>query len=339
MMSKPDPGPNFPESVPSMAGPEQAEPAQSDAVAGIGGTRPTGKATASGGTSRATDFAIALTPSLFVLLWSSGYIVAKFTIGYAEPFTILLMRFVIVAALFTGLAAATGARWPQRRIEWIHLAIVGVLLQTVYLGGIYASLQFGVPAGVSALVMALQPIMTAIAVGPMFGEPVTLRQWAGLALGFVGVALVLGDKVHFDFDGWAGIALSLLALAGITVATLYQKRFGGSGDLRTTQAVQYGAAAVATVPIVLLLGPGAIDWSLPFLFGMAWIILPLSAGTYTLFLWLIRRNAATRLTSYLYLVPPVTALIAWPMFGETMGPMALAGMAAAIGGVALVVRQ
>jgi drug/metabolite transporter (DMT)-like permease len=285
------------------------------------------------------ELVVALTPSLFVLLWSSGYIVAKFTIGYAEPFTILLMRFVIVAALFAGLAVATGATWPQRRADWVHLAVVGVLLQTVYLGGIYASLQFGIPAGVSALVMALQPIVTAIAVGPMFGEPVSGRQWVGLALGFVGVVLVLGQKVHFDIEGWAGIALSLLALAGITVATLYQKRFGGGSDLRTTQAVQYGAAAVATVPIVLLLGPGAIDWSLPFLLGMAWIILPLSAGTYTLFLWLIRRNAATRLTSYLYLVPPVTALIAWAMFGETMGPLALAGMLTTVAGVALVVRR
>jgi drug/metabolite transporter (DMT)-like permease len=323
-----------------MAGPDQAESLPTGGAAGTDDASATGRASrATGRQSRAAGLILALTPTLFVALWSSGYIVAKFTIGYAEPFTILLMRFVIVAALFAGLAVATGARWPRRRMEWVHLAVVGVLLQTVYLGGIYASLQFGIPAGVSALVMALQPIVTAIAVGPMFGEPVTIRQWAGLVLGFAGVALVLGDNVHFDFDGWAGIAFSLLALAGITVATLYQKRIGGSGDLRTTQAVQYGAAAIATAPIVALLGPGEIDWSLPFLLGMAWIILPLSAGTYTLFLWLIRRNAAMRLTSYLYLVPPVTALIAWPMFGETMGMMALAGMAAAIGGVALVVRQ
>ncbi len=287
--------------------------------------------------AKGDGIAVALTPPLFVLLWSSGYIVAKFTIDYAEPFTILLMRFAIVAALFAALALAMRAPWPKGWRSCAHLAIVGVLLQTTYLGGIYASFAFGFPAGVSALVMALQPIVTAIAAGPLFGEPVSVRQWLGLALGFAGVALVLGNKVAFDFDGWAGIAFSLLALAGITVATLYQKRFGGGADLRTTQAVQYGAAALVTVPVVAGVGIGTVEWSVPFLLGLAWMILPLSAGTYTLFLWLIRRNAATRLTAYLYLVPPVTALVAWGMFGETMGPPALAGMLLAVGGVALVV--
>jgi drug/metabolite transporter (DMT)-like permease len=299
----------------------------------------TGPESESAGRRSAGDLMVAATPAIFVILWSSGYIVAKFTLGYAEPFTILVMRFAMVSALFAGIAWATGARWPTRWHELAHHAVVGVLLQTVYLGGIYAALQLGIPAGVSALVMALQPILTAIAVGPLFGEPVTARQWIGLVLGFVGVALVLGDKVHFDFEGWASIGLCLAALGGITIATLYQKRFGGGGDLRTAQAIQYGAAALSTAPVALLLGFGEIDWSLPFILGMAWIVLPLSAGTYTLFLWLIRRNAATRLTSYLYLVPPVTALIAWPMFGETMGPMSLAGMLAAVGGVALVVRK
>lgn len=307
----------------------------------MAGSEPTERSVASNasGTGAAQDrnLAIALTPPLFVLLWSSGYIVAKFTIVYAEPFTILLMRFAIVSALFAVLAVAMRAPWPKGWRAYAHLAIVGVLLQTTYLGGIYASFAFGFPAGVSALVMALQPIITAIAVGPLFGEPVSLRQWLGLALGFAGVALVLGNKIHLDFEGWAGIGFSLLALAGITIATLYQKRFGGGADLRTTQAVQYGFAALAIVPIVAVIGPGTIDWTTPFLLGMAWMILPLSAGTYTLFLWMIRRNAATRLTSYLYLVPPVTALIAWAMFGETMGPLALAGMLLAVGGVALVV--
>ena len=307
-------------------------------MAGSERTDGSASGTASGaGAAQNNNLAIALTPPLFVLLWSSGYIVAKFTIAYAEPFTILLIRFAIVSVLFAALAVAMRAPWPKGWRAFAHLAIVGVLLQTTYLGGIYASFEFGFPAGVSALVMALQPSITAIAVGPLFGEPVSLRQWLGLALGFAGVALVLGNKIHFDFEGWAGIGFSLLALAGITIATLYQKRFGGGADLRTTQAVQYGFAAIATGPIVAAIGPGTIDWTTPFVLGLAWMILPLSAGTYTLFLWLIRRNAATRLTSYLYLVPPVTALIAWAMFGETMGPLALAGMLLAVGGVALVV--
>lgn len=314
-----------------MAGTDPQGAARTDAAAA--------SAPAAGSAGRGADVALALTPAVFVLLWSSGYIVAKLTIEYAEPFTILLMRFAIVSLLFAAVAIAMRVPWPTRRRDYAHHAFVGVLLQTVYLGGIYASFKFGISAGVSALVMALQPIVTAIAVGPLFGEPVTFRQWVGLVLGFAGVALVLGDKVTFDFDGWAGIALSLMALAGITVATLYQKHYGGTTDLRTSQAIQYGAAALATVPVVAFAGVGEVDWSLPFLLGMAWIILPLSAGSYTLFLWMIRRNAATRLTSYLYLVPPVTAVVAWMMFGETMGWIALAGMLTTVAGVALVVRK
>jgi drug/metabolite transporter (DMT)-like permease len=285
------------------------------------------------------DLAIASVPFVFVILWSSGYIVAKFTLEYAQPFTILLLRFLLVSAIFAAIAIATRAPWPRRRAEYFNIALVGVLLQTVYMGGIYGALNLGISAGVGSLVMALQPIITAAVVGPLFGERVRLLQWLGLILGFAGVAFVLADKVEFDFDGWAGIGFCFAALAGITVATLYQKRFGTGSDLRTGQAVQYLAAAIATAPIAFGIGIGEIDWSVPFLLGLAWILFPLSVGTYTLYLWLIRRNAATRVTSYLYLVPPVTALAAWPMFGETMGPMALAGMVLAVAGVALVVRK
>jgi drug/metabolite transporter (DMT)-like permease len=285
------------------------------------------------------DLAVASVPFIFVILWSSGYIVAKITLDYAQPFTMLLLRFLMVSAIFAAIAVATRAPWPRRRAEYFNLALVGVLLQTVYLGGIYAGLQLGISAGVSSLVMALQPIITAAVVGPLFGERVRPLQWLGLVFGFAGVALVLADKVELDFDGWAGIGFCFAALAGITIATLYQKRFGTGSDLRTGQAVQYLAAAIATAPIAFSVGIGEIDWSLPFLLALAWILFPLSVGTYTLYLWLIRRNAATRVTSYLYLVPPVTALAAWPIFGETMGPVALAGMVVAVAGVALVVKK
>jgi drug/metabolite transporter (DMT)-like permease len=285
------------------------------------------------------DLAVASVPFIFVILWSSGYIVAKITLDYAQPFTMLLLRFLMVSAIFAAIAVATRAPWPRRRAEYFNLALVGVLLQTVYLGGIYAGLQLGISAGVSSLVMALQPIITAAVVGPLFGERVRPLQWLGLVFGFAGVALVLADKVELDFDGWAGIGFCFAALAGITIATLYQKRFGTGSDLRTGQAVQYLAAAIATAPIAFSVGIGEVDWSLPFLLALAWILFPLSVGTYTLYLWLIRRNAATRVTSYLYLVPPVTALAAWPIFGETMGPVALAGMVVAVAGVALVVKK
>ena len=251
-------------------------------------------------------------PSVFVLLWASGYIVAKFTLGFAAPFTILLLRFA---------------------------AVVGFLLQGVYLGGIYAGLQRGIPAGIMALVMALQPILTATVVGPLLGERVGPRQWAGLLLGFVGVGLVLASKIHFDFDGWLGLVFAALAVAGITAATLYQKRFCGSVDWRTGTIVQYAAAAFAIAPITFVEGIGRVEWAPQFLLAMAWIVLVLAVGTYNLFLWLIRKNAAARLTSFLYLVPPVTALASFFMFGETLGLAALFGMVLAGAGVYLVVRK
>jgi len=278
-------------------------------------------------------------PSVFVLLWASGYIVAKFTLGFAAPFTILLLRFAAVVAVMLPLALVGRAAWPRDWRQIGHIAVVGFLLQGVYLGGIYAGLQRGIPAGIMALVMALQPILTATVVGPLLGERVGPRQWAGLLLGFVGVALVLASKIHFDFDGWLGLVFAALAVAGITAATLYQKRFCGSVDWRTGTIVQYAAAAIAIAPISFAEGIGRVEWAPQFLLAMAWIVLVLAVGTYNLFLWLIRKNAAARLTSFLYLVPPVTALAGFFMFGETLGLAALFGMVLAGAGVYLVVRK
>lgn len=278
-------------------------------------------------------------PALFVLLWASGYIAAKFTIGYAQPFTILLLRFGIVLAVMLPVALLGRARWPASWREAGHIAVVGVLLQAVYLGGIYAGLQRGVPAGVMALVMALQPIITATLVGPLLGERVTLRQWLGLLLGLAGVGLVLANKIHFDFDGWMGLGFSIIGVSGITAATLYQKRFCGNTDWRTGTILQYLAAAVVTAPITLAEGIGTISWTPTFLLALAWIVFVLAVGTYNLFIWLIRRNAAAKLTSLLYLVPPMTAVAGYVAFGETLGPLSLVGMALAAIGVYAVVKR
>lgn len=278
-------------------------------------------------------------PGVFVLLWASGYIAAKFTLGFAAPFTILLVRFAAVVAVMLPLALLGRAAWPRDWRQVGHIAVVGFLLQGVYLGGIYAGLQRGIPAGVMALVMALQPILTATVVGPLLGERVGPRQWAGLLLGFLGVGLVLASKIHFDFDGWLGLVFAGLAVSGITAATLYQKRYCGSVDWRTGTIVQYAAAAIVIAPITFAEGFGRIEWAPQFLLAMGWIVLVLAVGTYNLFLWLIRKNAAARLTSFLYLVPPVTALAGFFFFGETLGLTALLGMVLAGAGVYLVVRK
>jgi len=278
-------------------------------------------------------------PSVFVVLWASGYIAAKFTIGYAQPFTILLLRFAAVVTVMVPLALVARAPWPRDWRQFAHIAVVGFFLQGVYLGGIYAGLQLGIPAGVMALIMALQPIVTATVVGPLLGERVAPRQWLGFILGLAGVGLVLANKIHFDFQGWLGLVFAIGAMTGITVATLYQKRFCGPTDWRTGTIVQYFAAAIAVAPITFYEGVGRVEWSTEFLLAMGWIIFVLAIGTYNLFLWLIRKNAAARLTSFLYLVPPMTALAGYFFFGETLGPIALSGMVLAAVGVYLVVRK
>lgn len=278
-------------------------------------------------------------PSVFVVLWASGYIAAKFTIGYAQPFTILLLRFAVVVALMLPLALVGRAPWPRDWRQVGHIAVVGFFLQGAYLGGIYAGLQLGIPTGVMALIMALQPIVTATVVGPLLGERVSLLQWCGFILGLFGVGLVLANKIHFDFEGWLGLVFAIGAMSGITIATLYQKRFCGPTDWRTGTIIQYLAAAIAVAPITFAVGIGRVEWSGEFLLAMAWIVFVLAIGTYNLFLWLIRKNAASRLTSFLYLVPPMTALAGFFFFGETLGPVALLGMLLAAVGVYLVVRK
>lgn len=279
-----------------------------------------------------------LSPALFVFLWASGFVAAKLGIPYAEPFTFLLFRFAVVTLLMLAIALATRAPWPA---DWRlagHIAVVGMLLHATYLGGTYAAIALGMPAGLAALIVGLQPLLTAAAARPFLGERVTLRQWTGLVLGFAGVLLVLWEKLAFDLAGAASLAFSLLSLLGITAATLYQKRFGTGMDLRTGGVIQYGAAMLPVLPVALIFESNRIVWASEFLLALGWLVFALSLGSFALLMWLIRRGAAARVASLFYLVPPVAALMAWLVFGETMGPAALLGMAVAVLGVALVVR-
>jgi drug/metabolite transporter (DMT)-like permease len=279
-------------------------------------------------------------PPLFVLLWASGFVVTKLGVAFAEPFTFLFYRFAVVTVLLLGIALVTGAPWPRRRRDVSHIAVVGLLLQAAYLGGVYAAIDLGIPAGVSALIVGMQPVLTAVAAGPLLGERVSGRQWLGLALGFVGIMLVLWQKLDFDSAHLAGIAWNLLGLLGITSATMYQKKFCSDLDWRSGGFIQYIAAAGACFVMTLVMGEtGAIDWTAEIFIAYAWLILVLSIGAVSLLGWLIRRGEASRVASVFYLVPPTAALMGWLMFGETLGPLALLGMAAAVAGVALVMRK
>lgn len=276
-------------------------------------------------------------PLLFVVLWATGFIAAKAGLPFAEPLTFLTVRFALVIAVMLAFVLAVGAPWPARWAEAGHLAVVGLFMHAGYLGGVFCAIAAGLPAGISSLIVGLQPLLTAAVVGPLLGERVGARQWAGLVLGLAGVVLVLGGKFGRDVPA-LGVALSFLALVGITAGTLYQKRFCAHADLRSGAVIQYLAAGVVIGVLAASLETMRVTWSWPFAAALLWLSLPLSVGAISLLYWLIRHGAAAKVASLFYLVPPVTAVFAWALFGETLGPVALAGMALAAIGVAVVQR-
>lgn len=279
------------------------------------------------------------TPGLFVLLWSTGFIFAKLGLPYAEAFTFLSWRFAIVALLMAAVALAFRAPWPKGLRMVGHIAVVGVLMHGAYLGGTFAAIGAGVSAGVAALIVGLQPLLTATVVGPLLGERVAPVQWLGLALGFAGVALVLWNKLALGEAPLWGYGFSFLALFGITAGTLYQKRFCSTMDWRSGGTIQYAAATLAMLPPMLLFETGEVRWTAEFVFAMVWLVVMLSFGAITLLNWLIRRGAAAKIATLFYLVPPVVAVESYLIFGEVLRPVALVGMALTAVGVAMVVRR
>lgn len=284
-------------------------------------------------------WALAAMPGLFVLLWSTGFIGAKLGLPYAEPMTFLVMRFAIVTVLLAIFAGLTRAPWPQDWKQAAHIAVAGLLLHGVYLGGVFASIFHGVPAGISALIVGIQPLLVAAAAGPVLGERVTARQWLGLVLGLSGVILVVWTKLDLGIGTAWGYALSVIALFGITIGTLYQKKYCPSIDLRSGTAIQFAATTVMLVPFALLYETRQVQWTGEFVFALGWLCIVLSLGAITLLFILIKRGAASTVSSLFFLVPPCTALVAFFLFGETLSTAALIGMAITMVGVALVNRK
>jgi drug/metabolite transporter (DMT)-like permease len=277
-------------------------------------------------------------PAVFVVLWSTGFIASKAGLPFAEPMTFLLARFAMVTAAMLVVAVVVRAPWPASWTEFGHIAMVGLLMHGCYLGGVFAAIFHGMPSGLTALIVGLQPVLTATIVGPLLGDRVSKRQWLGLVLGLAGVGMVLWHKLAVDSTGQIAIGFAALALVGITLGTLYQKRFCAFVDLRTGAVIQYAAAAIAVSVFALQFETMRIEWTTQFIVALAWLALPLSLGAVSLLYILIRRGAAAKVASLFYLVPPVTALMAWLLFDETLGPLALAGMAVTAMGVALVQR-
>jgi drug/metabolite transporter (DMT)-like permease len=279
-----------------------------------------------------------LLPASFVVLWSTGFIGAKLGLPAAGPFTFLTLRFVIAALLLTAVALLMRAPWPRGWRQILHIAVAGLLVHAAYLGGVFAAIGAGVEAGVAALICGLQPVLVAVAAGPLFGERLRLPQWLGLALGVVGVVLVVAEKLALGLGTPAGVALVLFALVGMSVGTLYQKRFCAGMDLRSGAVVQFAAATLALAPLAALLEDGHVAWTPNFVFALAWLVLVLSVGAITLLYVLIRRGAAAEVASLFFLVPPTTAVMAWLLFGEKIQPLSAFGMLTVMAGVFLVNR-
>lgn len=273
-------------------------------------------------------------PLVFVLLWSTGFIGARLGLPHAEPLTFLLIRYIAVLACMTLVALIARAPWPSTPKAWFHIGVAGLLLHGVYLGGVFIAISKGLPAGVTSLVVGVQPLLTAVGAGCLLHETVLRRQWAGLFLGLFGVGLVVFGKVGSGFEVsalWPAIA----ALLGITVGTLYQKRFCPPFDWRTGAIAQFLPTTVATFVLALFTETFRVEWTGEFVFALGWLVMVLSIGAISLLNWLIRHSDAVNIASLFYLVPPCTALVAWVLFGEAFTGLALVGMALTVGGVYL----
>jgi drug/metabolite transporter (DMT)-like permease len=283
-----------------------------------------------------------LMPWVFVLIWSTGFVVARYAMPHAPPLTFLSIRYALSVACFAVWIWLARAAWPTERAQWWHLCVSGALMHAGYLGGVWAAVKQGIGAGTVALLVGLQPVLTALWISATASRltkrpPVEARQWAGLMLGLCGLVLVVWPKLGAGEVTPANLMLGTLALFSITAGTLYQKRFVGPTDVRTANAIQLLAALAVSLPLAWL-ETEPVRWHAPMLGALAWSVLVLTLGGSSLLYLLIQRGAATRVTSLLYLVPPCTATMAWWLFGEAMSPSMLAGMALTIAGVALVMQ-
>jgi drug/metabolite transporter (DMT)-like permease len=281
---------------------------------------------------------IAFAPVLFVLLWSTGFLGAKFGLPHAEPLTFLLIRFALVCAILLPVVVLTGARWPTSRIQVLHIAVAGLLIHATYLGGVFVAIHRGLPAGTAALITGLQPLLTALVAAPYLGERMTRRQWLGLLLGFGGVFLVVADKAGLAEASLGNVLPAFVAVLGITVGTLYQKRHGGAMDIRTGSVIQFAASGLVMALLAPLFETMQVAWTGEFVFALGWLVLVLSLGAISLLILMIRHGAASRVASFFYLVPATTALFAYLMFGEALGPISITGMVVTALGVALANR-
>jgi drug/metabolite transporter (DMT)-like permease len=279
-------------------------------------------------------------PVLFVLLWATGFIGARYAMPWSEPFSFLAVRFVLAALILVAIVLAMGHKWPTRK-QAAHALFAGVLTHGVYLGGVFWSIHQGLPAGISALIAGLQPLVTVLLAAWLLGERISARQLAGLAVGLAGVVLVLWPKLGVTGEGITlpNLVASLIALLGICAGTVWQKRHSGGDSLIAGAAWQYVGASALMIVAALLTETGSFTITGELVFALVWLTLVLSIGAIFLLMVMIRQGEMSRVASLFYLVPAVTAIIAWFLFGESLTVVQLVGMAVATLGVALATAQ
>jgi drug/metabolite transporter (DMT)-like permease len=278
-------------------------------------------------------------PAVFVVLWSTGFIGSKMGAPYSEPFTFLAIRFVAAALIMTAIGLIFRVSWPNTLPRIGHAIVVGLLVHGVYLGGVFWAIDGGVPAGVAALIVSLQPILAGLAARSVLGEHVSMKRWLGLMLGFLGVALVVWQQLDFSTADRIGFVICILSMLALAAGAIYQKKYCTGEDLRSHQSIQLAAAAGFMIILSYVFEAQIVVWHPSFILALGWLVLVMSIGTFTLLYALIRRGAAAQVSSLFYLVPPSTALMAWFLFDETLSMLALAGMVVTVVGVALATKQ
>ena len=277
-------------------------------------------------------------PMVFVVLWSTGFIGARLGLPYSEPMTFLALRFGIVAVVLAALIPIVGAHWPSWR-QWREQSTIGLFNHVLYLGGVFVSIELGLEAGLSAVIVGLQPITIALGAGLFLGERLVRLQWLGMALGFGGVLLIVARKLDAGVGDMLSIGCSFVALVGISLGSVLQKRYSGTTPMLPGNMVQFAFSAAACGAAALFFETREIQWTAEFTIALVWSIVILSFGALTLYYVLIRRGAASRVASLFFLVPPCTALFAWFLFDERLGLPEIVGMIAAAIGVLLVLRK
>ncbi|SOE17759.1 drug/metabolite transporter (DMT)-like permease [Hoeflea halophila] len=285
-----------------------------------------------------------IAPALFVLLWSTGWIVAKYASPHADPLTFLGLRFTLAAVLFAAIVLFSSAAWPSTRAGWGHAFLSGVFLHGIYLGGVWWAISQGVPSSISGLVAALQPLLTAMVAPFLVGERLTGSQRLGIVLGFAGLSVAILPRLTALDTSTLQIALvpllvNVFAMASVTAGTIYQKRYLQQGDLRAIAALQYVGGFLVVMPLALLIEPMRIDWNLEFALAMAWSVFGLSLISIMLLLYLIRRGQVSRAASLTYLVPPAVAIESWFLFGEALTIPMIVGTVIVVFGVWLTNRK